>query len=213
MSELSVNYSDFSLQARWTCNVKYTYNSSGSFSSASCSQSNTENPATKTVQFNVNDLPEGATVSRVKVHAEHSGGLYGGTFKINDTTPDSSGFVTLSTTDLSAGYINVVFKWTATRDNTSAHDSQYPTYNGTSSQTVTKNHVSTSNITNVYLLVEYTTDSTGGESSGTTTPTSGSCIYRYVNGELVPYCIYKCVNGVLVQYNLYRCVDGKLVQY
>lgn len=209
MAQLKVDYSDFSLQARWTCNVRYVYNSSGSFSSASCTQSNTENPVTKTVQFDVSDLPEGATVSSVKVHAEHGSGLYGGTFKINDTTPDSSDFVTLSTTDVSSGYVNVTFKWTATRDSTSSHDSQYPTYNGTSSQTVSKSHVSTSNITNVYLLVEYTTDGTGG----TTTPSSCSVIYRCVDGELVPYCLYRCVDGVLVPYNIYKCVDGTLVQY
>lgn len=52
------------------------------------------------------------------------------------------------------------------------------------------------------------TTSTGG--GGTT---SGSSIYRYEGGTLVPYHLYRYESGTLVQYNLYRYENGTLVQY
>lgn len=143
-------------------------------------------------------LPAGAKVLSAKVHAAHTTGWSGGTFKINDAAPDSNGFVTLSNPDFSAGYIDVVFKWQASRDGTTTHNSSYPGYNGSSSQSKTYSHTSNSDVSDVYLLIEYQ---------------SGSVIYHAENGKLVPYQLFRAEGGKLVPYQLQQAEGGKLVRY
>ena len=108
------------------------------------------------------------------------------------------GFVTLEEPDFSAGYLDVVFKWTAHTDGSSGHASNYPTYNGSSSQSKTYSHTSTTNLTGIELVVEYQL---------------GGIIYRAVNGELVPYQLYRAEDGVLVPYQIQHAEDGALVPY
>ena len=185
MAQMTIPADGFTLNSTWSCRVVYTYNSTGSFLSSTCTQSNLAT-ATKTVRFPVN-VQTGEKVASVKVHAKYTTGLLGGDFKIGDAKPDENGFVTLSVTDFSAGYIDVTFSWKAYTDGSGAHGSEYPTYNGSISQTVTKSHESPSDVSSVYLLIE----------------TAGGCIYHVEEGKLVPYNIYHAENNGLVLYTLY----------
>lgn len=187
MAQMTIPADGFTLNSTWSCRVVYTYNSTGSFLSSTCTQSNLTT-ATNTVRFSVS-LPMGAKVKSAKVHAAHTTGLLGGKFLINEAEPDEDGFVTLNDTDFSAGYVDVAFSWKAYTDGSSAHGSEYPTYNGTSSQTVTRSHESPSTVSDVYLLLE-TTGGTG-------------YIYHAEDGVLVPYSFYRAENGALVLYTLY----------
>lgn len=196
MAEIKVLYDNFSLTSKWNCRTVYTYNSTGSFNSSS----NTSSGLTvskKTVRFAV-DIKRGSKVLDVKVHAKHTSGTYGGKFRVNGLKPNDDDFVTLEASNLSNGYIEVEFEWTSYTDGTNAHRSQYPSYNGSSSQSKTSSHESTSNITEVYLLVEYEL---------------GSVIYHAENGVLVPYQLYYAEDGALTPCQLQYAENNALVKY
>ena len=196
MAEIKVLYDDFSLTSKWSCRTVYSYNSTGSFNSATNTPSSVQY-AEKTVRFAVS-IPSGAKVKGAKVYASYTAGLFGGKMEINGTRLEDGSFVTLENPDLSAGYVDVVFRWTAWTDGSSAHSSSYPTYNGTSSQAVTHNHESPTTVYDIYLLIEY-------EHSG--------IIYHAENGVLVPYKLYHAEGGALVPYLLQHAEDGALVPY
>lgn len=196
MAERTVPGGKFSLTSRWTCETVYTYNSYGSFNSSTNKVSG-RMYGEHTERF-LFSIPSGAKVLGAKVYASYTGGLYGGRLDIAGITLSDDGFVTLEDPDFSAGYIDVVFRWRAWTDNSSAHSDTYPTYNGSNSQSKTYNHSSTTNVDEVYLLVEYE---------------YGGIIYRAENGTLVPYQLYHVESGELVPYQLFKVVDGKLVQY
>lgn len=158
MSELRIDTGEFYLDSKWTCRVVYSYNSTGSFNSSTATQTNLT-PAKNTVGFTDERLA-GMVVNSVKVHASHTGGMYGGKFQIDDVTPDSDGFVTLTNPSFSDNAINITFSWIADTDNSGSHSSDYPTYDGNSSQTVYKEHTSSSKITEVYIIVDYEPDYT-----------------------------------------------------
>lgn len=184
MSPIRVD--DFSLTSTWTCRVVYTYNTSDATVTSSCTQSNLQT-AKRTVSFPVS-LSLGEKVVSAKVHANHTGGLLGGKFTINGVGPDDDGFVTLDSVGDSTDAIDVEFAWKAYTDSSNAHRTEYPPYDGSSTKTVTKNHESPSNITDIYLLIE----TSGGS----------GYIYHAENGELVPYKFYRAEGGVLVPYLL-----------
>ena len=121
MAEIEVLYADFDLTSRWTCKTTYYYNSSGSFNSSSNSVSGLTY-SEHTALFAVS-LPAGAKVKSAKVYAKSSGGTYGGKLEIDGTLLTADGFVTLESPDFSTGSIEVVFRWTAYTDGTSAHSS------------------------------------------------------------------------------------------
>lgn len=158
MAQLTIGADKFNLNATWTCRVVYLYNSTGSFNSSTATQTS-YSPGEKVVGFTDERLV-GVTVKSVKVHASYGTGLLGGNFKIDGVSPDSEGFVTLISPDFSDNTINVTFSWNANTDSSSAHSSEYPTYNGSDSQTVYKEHTSSSVVENVYIVVDYEPDYT-----------------------------------------------------
>ena len=197
MAQQTITADDFRLTSTWSCRVVYKYDTSGNFTGSTCTQSSLVT-ASNTVRFAV-DLPSGAKVSSAKVHASHTTGLYGGTFKIAGSSPDSDGFVELSSPDFSAGYIDVAFSWTANTDGSTAHSGEAPAYNGSTPRIVVKDHESPSNVTEVYLLIE-TSGGTG-------------YIYHAEDGVLVPYQLYHAEDGALVPYQLQHAEGGVLVPY
>lgn len=195
MAEIKVTYGNFTLTSRWSCKTTYYYNSGGSFNTSA----NTVSGLTVsrgTVRFPV-DLPDGTTIQGAKVHAAHTSGLFGGKLEIAGVRPDGNGFVTLGPLVVSGGYVEIEFAWTAYTDGSSAHQSEYPTYNGTSSQSVTRNHASTTNVSDVYLLIG----------------NAGGSLYRAEGGKLVSYQLCRAEGGKLVPYQLCRAEGGKLVPY
>lgn len=194
MAQKQFDYNgSFTLNSTWSCTTRYEYTHYGEFSKSTSTQSNSQT-ATNTVSFDISGLPRGAKALGARVHAEYTTGLYGGTFQINDISIDDDGFVTLDLPDFSTGSIDVKFSWKASVDpsGSDAHSSEYPTYNGTNSQSVTYSHSSPSDVSKVYLLVEY-------ELRG--------IVYRADGGVLVPYQIYHAENGELIPYQLFKCVS------
>ena len=157
MAELTLTAADFKLTSTWTCHVVYTYDSTGAFNKYTVTRKDI-NYAENTISFS-DECLVGATVNSVRVHADNTTGLAGGTLKINGVNKGSDGFVTLDNVDISDGTINIVFAWNADFDPTENHAS-YPTYNGSSSQTIDRSHESTSNVTSVYIIVDYEPDYT-----------------------------------------------------
>ena len=183
MAETKVTYNSFSLTSRWSCKTTYYYNSSGGFNTST----NTTSGLTvsrETVRFPVS-LPDGTTIKSAKVYAKRTNGLYGGKLLIGGVWLGGEGFVTLESLIVSDGYVEVEFAWTAYTDDSSAHRSEYPTYNGTSSQSTTKNHASTTTVSEIYLLIE----------------NAGGTLYRAEGGKLVPYQLCRAEGGKLVPYS------------
>ena len=197
MAQQTIAADDFSLNSTWTCRIVYKYDTSGNYTGSTCTQSGLTT-ASNTVRFAV-ELPSGAPVSSAKVHASHTTGLYGGTFKIAGSSPDSDGFVELASPDFSAGYIDVTFTWTAYTDGSTAHSSEAPAYSGSTPVIQTRSHESPSSISEVYLLIE--------------TEEAGGYIYRAESGQLVPYQLCRAESGQLVPYRLHRAESGQLVPY
>lgn len=152
MAQLTIPAAEFTLNSTWTCHVVYTYNSTGAFSSHKVTRLNFKSDE-KIVSFSHDDLI-GATVKSVTVHASYGTGLLGGTFKIDGVVPDNDGMVRLSNPDFTDGTISILFSWTADTDDSTAHN-DYPTYNGSSTQTVDKEHQSISKVERVYVIVDY----------------------------------------------------------
>lgn len=199
MAELKVTADGFTLSSSWSCRVVYLYDSTGKFQRTYSVTQGTPSTVNKTVEFSV-DLPTGSKINSAKIHANHTNGSWGGSFWINDITPDSNGFVTISNPTITNNKISAVFKWKATghASGTSQHASDYPNYNGSSSQSVSKPHYSNSAISDIYILIEYQ---------------SGSIIYHAENGVLVPYQLFHAENGKLVPYQIQHGEGGKLVPY
>jgi hypothetical protein len=194
MANLQITYDDsITLRSRWSCTVTYLYNSYGAFNSIGSTSQDGPDAATTTIQFAI-DLPVGAAMTGVKVHATYDAD---GTLKINNVEPDDEGYVALDVADISSGVADVEFSWLAKPDSARSH-SDYPTYNGNSSQSKTYWHYTDVEVTDVFLLVEYKMN---------------GLIYRAVSGSLVPYQIYRAEDGALVPYLLFKAVDNELVQY
>lgn len=197
MAQLRIDADGFMLTSTWVCRVTYKYSTSDNSPSGSTCQQLNFSSATNTVQFDVS-MPSGAEVLSAKVHADHTTGLYGGAFKINNITPDDDGFVKIDAPDFSSGSIDVQFSWAANMDSTTAHAGEAPEFNGSYSRVVATDHESPSTITNVYLLIEYK---------------QNGLIYRAVSGAIVPYQIYRAEGGSLAPYQLFKAVNGELIQY
>ena len=198
MAEKKVTASNFSLTSSWTCTVVYLYNSTGSFNSVYSRTQTTPNKATKTVTFTTG-LPTTAKILSAKVYATYSlTGWTSASFKVNDTTISSGGYISLDTSSLSSGSVSLTFSLQANRDSNTNHDGAYPGYNGNSSQSRTFSHSSVADVTNVYLLVEYQ---------------NGSVIYHAENGVLVPYQLFHAENGKLVPYQIQHGEGGNLIPY
>lgn len=157
MAQLELTAADFTLTSDWTCHIVYTYNSTGAFNDYTVTRKDIHY-AERTIGFSHENLV-GATVNSVRVHASNTTGLAGGTLKINGVENGSDGFVTLSGIDISNDTINIVFTWNAYFDSAANHAS-YPSYNGSSSQTIERYHESESTIDNVYIIVDYEPDYT-----------------------------------------------------
>ncbi|MBQ8570253.1 MAG: hypothetical protein IJ444_01945 [Kiritimatiellae bacterium] len=190
MAQLRVDYSgSFNLSSTW-------YVVEDSYENMEINSGPTTASKTITLEY---ALPADAKITSAKLYSTWSSPNTGfKTRTVNGVTPTSreNGYVDVEI-DAAASSISATFKFKA---------------NGSTSQG-TGSHSGATTVSNIYLLIEYTSSSTGGDSGGTT-PLSGiSCIYKCVNGELVAYNLYKCVDGKLVPYNLYKCVDGELIQY
>jgi hypothetical protein len=199
MAELTVDYDkDITLTSTWTCSTTYKYTDYGDRLTSSTSQINHQY-AEQTVKFTFN-VPAGAKVIGVKVYASLiTNGLYGGKWEMNGAE-FKDGCAQLTNVDLSLGYLDVVFRWTAWRDSNTAHNDAFPDYSyyNKPSVTLTRNHESTSKIDSIYLMVEY-------EQRG--------IVYLAANNTLVPYQIYHAENGALVPYQLFKAEDNILIQY
>lgn len=143
MAQLRVDYSDFSLQSTW-------YVSTGSNGNLTITSGPTT--ATKTVTFEYN-LPADASVTRARVYSTWGSPLSGFAIRTVDgvnPTSTTDGYVDVSL-DASASSISVQFKFKANGNTTNQG-----------------NRTGTTNVSNVYLLIDYTTggSSGGGESGG-----------------------------------------------
>lgn len=188
----------FTLTSTWACRITYKYDLNGNPAGSTCMQQDLQT-ATKTIRFPVS-MPVGAEFIGAKIHALHSTGLYGGTFKINGQFVDDDNFVTLMDVNFLDGYVDVVFSWQAYTDpqGTSAHSGGHPTYAGSTPEIVVITHESPSNVSDVYLLIEYK---------------QNGIIYKAMGDMLVPHQIYRADNGTLAPYQLFKAVNGELVKY
>ena len=197
MAEKKVTIDNFSLTSNWNCKVTYTYKLNGTFSSASNSQG-IPITATVTKTFNTG-LPTTAKILSATLYWNYVAGINGGTFRVNDVIQSSGdGSVSLDVSSFSNGSIDVSFSYKANTDSSSSHNSSYPAWEGSTTQTVTYTHSSSASISNVYLLVEYQ---------------NGSVIYHAENGVLVPYQLFHAENGELVPYQIQHGEGGELVPY
>ena len=147
MATLKVYADDFSLQSTW-------YVSTGSNGNLTITSGPTT--ATKTVTFSY-DLPDDAIVTSARVYSTWGSPLSGFAIRTVDgvnPTSTTDGYVDVSL-DASASSINVQFKFKANGNTTSQG-----------------NRVGTTNVSNVYLLIDYTTGGSGGggESGGPMPP-------------------------------------------
>lgn len=139
----------------------------------------------KSITFNYK-LPKGAKVKSAKVHSVWSYPLGGFAKKtVENKSIDSDGFVDITSGfDASATSELVTFKFKS---------------GGTgSTSTSSGQRTGQTEITEIYLLIEYT---------------AASIVYLGENGVLVPYEVYHGENGELVPYMIFYGENGQLVQY
>lgn len=159
--QLPVQVDDFYLTSKWKCD--YIWSDADGYAN----DQSTPSVDSKTVTFNFS-IPAGATVTSAKVHSTWSGTLYGAAFKtVDGKVVDSDGFVTVDTPSAGATSMDIVFAFKASPDNNLAHWDQSNRENNVAGEFV-KEHSSTANVRDVYLLLEYTV--AGGVETGILTP-------------------------------------------
>lgn len=153
--QLPVRVDDFNLSSTWTCDYIWTDDD------GYANWQSTPSTVKKTVTFNFN-IPTGATVTSAKVHSSWSGTLYGADIRrVAGQTIDSDGFVTVDIPSNGATSMDVEFTFKALPDSKNSHWNQGGS--NTEGEFMVE-HSSSAVIKDVYLLLEYTIDGTGGTS-------------------------------------------------
>lgn len=157
--QLPVYADDFSLRSTWKCDYIWTDDN------GYANDQTTASTSKHTVTFNFT-IPAGATVTSAKVHSKWAGTLYGADIAtVAGQNVGDDGFVTVDIPSAGATSMDVEFVFKARRDSNTAHWNQ----GGSNTEgEFVKEHTSTANIGEVYLLLEYTVAS--GEGAGILVP-------------------------------------------
>lgn len=145
MAYIKKNASSIALSSTWRCS--YELDPDNGF----LSSQTTPTTAKKTIRFDFS-LPDGATITKTRVHSKWEDALYGyRVATVGGKQPDSNGMVTLGNPDATDTHIDVEFAFSSYKDNARNHwtDLQY-------GKTYTSNHTTTATISEIYLRIDYT---------------------------------------------------------